>query len=95
MRQTTRQVPLGLALETPPQKIGDDETQNSIAEKFEAFIAAVSGLSGAAAATMLGGERAWMGQSFFKEFGPGEEIPDRLREVGGQSMPWTPWNNRP
>ncbi len=95
MRQPARQIPLGFALEAPPQEICDDEAQNSIAEKFEALIAAVGGLSAAAAATMLGRERARMGQSFFKEFGPSEEIPDLLREVGGQSMPWTPWNSRP
>jgi hypothetical protein len=80
-------VSLGLALEVPPQEIGDDETQNSIAEKFEALIATVSGPSAAAAAIMLGRERARMGQGFFEEFGPSEEIPDFLCEAGGQSMP--------
>jgi hypothetical protein len=48
-------MPLGLALEAPPQEIGNDEAQNSIPEKFEALIAAVSGLSTTAAAAMLGG----------------------------------------
>jgi hypothetical protein len=90
MRQTARQVSLGLVLEAPPQEIGDHETQNSIAEKFEAVVAAVRGLSAAAAATMLGRQRARMSQGFFKEFGLSEEMPDFLREVGGQSMPWTP-----
>jgi hypothetical protein len=45
---------LGLALEAPPQEIGDDEAQNAIAEKFEALIAAVGWLSASAAAAMLG-----------------------------------------
>jgi len=54
MRQPARQMPLGLALEEPPQEIGDDEAQNAIAEKFEALIAALSRLPAPAAAAMLG-----------------------------------------
>ena len=95
MRQAACQVSLGLVIEAPPQEIGDDEAQNSIAEKFEALIAAVGRLSASAAATMLGSQRARMGQGFFEKFRSREEIPDCLREVGGQSMPWTPWNSRP
>ena len=49
----------------------------------------------AVAATVVGCERARMGQGFFEEFGPNEEIPDFLCEVGGQSIPWTPWSSRP
>jgi hypothetical protein len=102
-------VSLGLALEPPPQEVRDDEAQNPIAEEFETFIAAVSGFSTAAAATLPGRERTRMRQGFFEEFGPSEEIPDLLPEIGGQSMPvnrcpsidarqsmpWTPWNSRP
>src|SRR5438270_7806707 len=95
MRQPARQVSLGLTLEAPPQEIRDDETQNSIAEKFESLIAAVRGISAATGATLPGRERTRMRQGFFEEFGPSEEIPDRLREAGGQSMPCTPWNSRP
>jgi hypothetical protein len=36
-----------------------------------------------------------MGQGFFEKFGSSEEMPDFFREIGGQSMPWTPWNSRP
>ena len=68
--------PSGSLVEAPPQEIGDDEAQHPVAEKFETLIAALGGLSAAPAATMLGCERARMGQRFVEKFGPGESVPD-------------------
>src|ERR1700759_2525766 len=83
MRQAARQVPLRLVLEAPPQEGGDDKAQHSIAEKFQAFVAAVGGLSAAGTATMIGRKRARMGKGFLKDLRWSECVPDCLRQVVG------------
>ena len=70
--QAPGQVPLGLGLEPPPQKIRDDQTKDPVAEKFEPLVAALRRSSAAPAPLALGGQRARMGQRFGKQFGPGE-----------------------
>src|ERR1700746_3571877 len=81
MRQTPRQVAFGLVLEPAPQQVGDDEAQNAVAEEFEALVAAAGRTPAAAAAAMIRGESARMGERLFQELQPGERVADYLREV--------------
>ena len=61
-------------VEPPPQQIGDDQAENSIAKKFEPLIAAVRGSRRAAALPVVG-QRARMGQCLRKQFRPSKSWP--------------------
>jgi hypothetical protein len=54
-------IALGLVFKPPPQKVGDNETEDAVAEEFETLVATLDELSAPVAAA-LGGERARMGE---------------------------------
>ena len=82
MSKAAGQVPLALALEPSPQKIGDDKAQNSVTEEFEALVTVNGASTRTMPATSLDRpQHARMGQGFLEDFRPGKVIPDYLREA--------------
>jgi len=73
-------IALGLVFKPPPQKVGDDETEDAVAEEFETLVAALDELSAPVAAA-LGGKRAGMGESLLEELTTDELVPDDFRQI--------------
>jgi hypothetical protein len=73
-------IALGLVFKPPPQKVGDDETEDAVAEEFETLVVALEELSAPVAAA-LGGERAGMGEGLLEKLTTDELVPDDFGEI--------------
>jgi hypothetical protein len=80
MGKPARQIALGLVFKAAPQQVGDDETENAVAEEFETLVAALDGLATPTAAA-LGGERARMGQGLLEELVANELVAYDFRQI--------------
>src|SRR5205809_1115451 len=72
MSMPTGKIALGLVRKPPPQKLGDYETEHTIAEEFEALVAALAEFQTPTAT--LGDECTGMGQRLFEQLAAGELI---------------------
>src|SRR5262252_8500098 len=79
MSMPAGKIALGLGFKPPPQKVGDDQTEDPVAEEFEALVAAFEELAMLPAA--LGNERAGMGQGLSKQLATGELVTDDFRQI--------------
>ena len=85
MGKPASEIALRLVFKLPPQKVGNDETEDAIAEEFETFVAAPDGLSAPGAAA-LRGERAGMRQSLLEKLATDKLVTDGPRQIPGRHV---------
>src|SRR4029077_14133942 len=79
MGMSASKIALGLVFKVPPQQIGDDETENAVAEEFQTLVAGLDGLATLTAA--FSDERAGMGQGLLEELAASELVADNFRQI--------------
>ena len=79
MGKPASKIALGLVFKAPPQQVGDDETENAVAEEFETLVAALDGLATPTAA--ISDERAGMGQGLLEELAASERVAYDFRQI--------------
>jgi hypothetical protein len=73
-------IALRLVFKPPPQKVGNDETEDAVAEEFETLVAALDELSAPVAAAR-GGERAGMSEGLLEKLTTNELVSDDFRQI--------------
>ena len=69
------QITFGLVGKAMPQQVGDNETQDPVAEKFETLVVGAS-RTAPPAVLPVGSQGARVNQRLAQQFGPGEIMPE-------------------